>query len=143
MERQYQDYEFEVIEARNRVVTELFGVVDNSRSDMEPTLVFVLFAGATQWHRFFVDIGAAFWDLQTAEEHQEEIENLLSDDMRVIDYLELLSESELQLDSAGSVEQQNDEGSIVTLRFKSGVSFELIPSPPGDDEYSYVQIKRD
>lgn len=142
MERQHQDLNFDVCQARNRDVSQLIGAVDLSRPDDQPTLVFALFTEPNKWHRFFLDIGCAFWDLQSEEEHTEEIDDLLGDDMRLVDYRQLLGEFPMTLEYANSTEETNGHGARITLQFESGASMTLVPFPPRDERGYHVVFTR-
>lgn len=76
MTRLYQDFSFDVTEVAGRPLIRLCGLVENDVPDDSPFVLFARFDKPLEWHRFFLDAGAAFWetwpDAVITDEHDDD-----------------------------------------------------------------------
>lgn len=89
MARLYQDFAFEVNEVVGRSLIRLCGLVENDVLENSPIVVFAWFDHPLEWHRFFLDAGAAFWetwpDAVIANEQNEHDDD---DTLRLVNYFD-------------------------------------------------------
>lgn len=82
MRRIYQDFSFVVTEVIDRPLLRLCGSVDIDTSEKSPIVVFARLDAPLEWHRFFLDAGAAFWEICL----DSDIDDEYDDSIRSIDY---------------------------------------------------------
>lgn len=91
MARLYQDFSFDVTEVVGRPLIRLCGLVENDVLDDSPIVVFARLDQPLEWHRFFLDAGAAFWetwpDAVIANEQNEHDDD---DTFRLVNYFDNL-----------------------------------------------------
>lgn len=87
MARLYQDFSFDVTEVVGRTLIRLCGFVNYDAPDDSPIILFARLDQPHEWHRFFLDAGAAFWETWSddviADEHDD-------DDLQLVNYFENL-----------------------------------------------------
>jgi hypothetical protein len=83
--RLFQDYQFEVTHLRGCIIEKLIGVIANEdRDELQPTLL-LLKPAYWLWQRFFLDMGAGFWEQWLATDIEQE---LADDNCKYVDYAE-------------------------------------------------------
>lgn len=83
MGRIYQDFSFNVVEVFNRSLLSLYGLVEEDSPDDMPIVMFACLSAPLEWHRFFLDAGAGFWEILPDLNIADEIE----DSFRFVEYL--------------------------------------------------------
>lgn len=122
--REYQDYAFVVREAENRVITRLVGSVFGESPDTSPCVVFARFADPPEWHRFFVQAHIGFWEIWDDAKIEEELEECLDAEGRIVDFASMVGGLPRLLHSAKSMVGKFDASNI-RLMFDNGMSFTL------------------
>lgn len=130
--RIYQDFDFTVSDFAYGFLEGLVGMED--QEDRSPILVFIKIKNKN-WHRFFLDVGAGFWEnwgeteLDTTEWEEDEV--------IYVDYIEKYDLKNKQVNSIIC----KDEKIIITFKIKE--QFILKTITPGDmDSVSEILIVR-
>ncbi|MFT5523610.1 MAG: hypothetical protein ACI9HK_001558 [Pirellulaceae bacterium] len=86
MNRIHQDHVFTVSGIAGRPLLRLCGAVDaDLPANAGPIVVYALLDNPREWHRFFLDVGAGFWDATPGDEIADEFDD---DAYRIVDYLD-------------------------------------------------------
>jgi len=72
MQRLYQDRDFSVNDVVGCRLLRLCAAYDADTSDDRPIVFYARFGGQSVWHKFFLDLGVAFWDMVDSCDIEEE-----------------------------------------------------------------------
>jgi hypothetical protein len=137
MGRIYQDFSFIVVEAVGRPILRICGAVNlEAQNNYYPIVVYARLDNPPEWHRFFLDAGAAFWeiwsDAEIADEHNDESYHL-------VDYFsEILP---LTIERAYAVELRSAPSKII-LSFDNEYSIQLACIDDTSDAPTQISIHR-
>ena len=121
--RLYQDYAFTVNEVAGRRLIELLGVVDEKADDFAPIVVYARLDSPDEWHRFFLDVQAAFWE--SVDSIEEEFASFAGADVRFMDYAKHVGCLPQRIISAAAF--QSDDKTYLRLILDSGAEVFLVP----------------
>ncbi|MEM9368918.1 MAG: hypothetical protein AAGD07_23245 [Planctomycetota bacterium] len=131
MGRLYQDYEFIVDAVAGLRLKRLIAVSDADSDSSHPFIFYAKFFGATGWHRFFLDISAAFWDRATDDDVAEDFQD---DSYKCESILE--DRSGAVVTSAVAYVPDGEECAGIDIVFDDGRSFIIRCIHDGDDHYT-------
>lgn len=140
MPRQYQDYTFVVREVEDRVMMRLVGSVFGKSPDTSPCVVFARFADPPEWHRFFIQAHIGFWETWDDETIEDELDECLDDEGRVVDFAPMVGGLPQKLRSADSIVGTFDAPHI-RLIFDNGIAFVLSPNSADLDTNFHVHTE--
>lgn len=140
MPREYQDYSFVVREVADRVMTRLVGSVFGKSPDTSPCVVFARFADPPEWHRFFVQAHIGFWETWDDATIEDELDECVDDEGRVVDFAPMVGGLPQQLRSADSIVGTFDASNI-RLIFDNGIAFILSPDSADLDTNFHVHVE--
>jgi hypothetical protein len=138
MGRIYQDFSFMVVEVVGRPLLHIYGAVNlEANNNYYPIVVYARLDNPPEWHRFFLDAGAAFWeiwsDAEIADEHNDESYHL-------IDYFsEILP---LTIERAYAVELPSSRSTQIVLHFDNEYSIQLACIDDTSDAPAQISIHR-
>ncbi len=85
MERLHHDREFTVDAVAGSQLSNLIAISDASNDAMHPIVFYAKFNCAPGWHKFFLDLGAAFWDLVSDEDVAEDLQDECYNSIRLLE----------------------------------------------------------
>ena len=139
MPREYQDYNFVVAQVAGRRLTQLLGAVIDDAQDAAPCIVFARLDDPHEWHRFFLQAGIAFWEMWDDEKIKEEMDDYNGDDVRLVDYAQLIGGLPMRIEKAIAFADVDDVTHIHLL-FENIISMTLTPDSPDIDSNFHVVV---
>ena len=85
MNRVHQDRHFTVSGINGRSLVRLCAAIEPDSADGDPIVIYACLDDPSEWHRFFLDTGVAFWDITSESDIADEFAD---DSYRVVDCLD-------------------------------------------------------
>ena len=137
MGRLFQDFSFVVSVVTDRPLLRLSGSVDPEDPNDTPIVVYALLDTPLEWHRFFLDAGAGFWETCSAETVAEEHDD---DSIRIVDYFcEILPQS---IRRAYAIEPSPVLATRIIIELYNGHAVQLICDGDIPDSPARISLKR-
>jgi hypothetical protein len=138
MRRIYQDFSFDVVEAFGRPLLRLCGFVDlNTPNNYYPIVVFARLDNPLEWHRFFLDAGAAFWETWSDSEIATECDD---ESFQIVDYFSDMLP--LTIERAYAFKPLSSSATQIVLRLDNEYSIQLVCRDDMSDAPSQILIHK-